>query len=250
MMKKQINLVMNGKGGVGKSLFANNFVQYLKDHQIEHLAIDTDNENSTLKRFHPEAEFINIGNAREIDLLFSSLERNSLVIVDCRAASTDIFLDYFTEIRAFEILEMLGASLTVISPVNHEADSIEQVRLIAESLGGQCRYAIVKNEAHSKQFRIYDRSNTRSRVLGELGGVEIVMPKLYDWLVTTLNETSLPITAAIQHPDVSLIDRQRLKNWQSKFNEQVELTREYLFPSGKVKTEARNRKSLNRRNDG
>jgi cellulose biosynthesis protein BcsQ len=33
-MQKQINLVLNGKGGVGKSFFATNFVQYLKDQQI------------------------------------------------------------------------------------------------------------------------------------------------------------------------------------------------------------------------
>ena len=33
-MTKQINLVINGKGGVGKSFFATNFVQYLKDRGI------------------------------------------------------------------------------------------------------------------------------------------------------------------------------------------------------------------------
>jgi hypothetical protein len=30
-MSKQINLVINRKGGVGRSFFAANFVQYLKD---------------------------------------------------------------------------------------------------------------------------------------------------------------------------------------------------------------------------
>ncbi len=55
-MQKQINIVLKGKGGVGKSFFATNFSKYLKDHQIDHRAIDTDNENSTLKRFHPDAE--------------------------------------------------------------------------------------------------------------------------------------------------------------------------------------------------
>ena len=34
-MTKQINLVINGKGGVGKSFFATNFVQYLKDRGID-----------------------------------------------------------------------------------------------------------------------------------------------------------------------------------------------------------------------
>lgn len=35
-MSKQINLVINGKRGVGKSFFASNFVQYLKDCGIAH----------------------------------------------------------------------------------------------------------------------------------------------------------------------------------------------------------------------
>ena len=230
-MKKQLVIILNGKGGVGKSFFATNLVQYLKDQQIEHHAIDTDNENSTLKRFHGEAEFININNVQEIDALFAALEKNSLVVVDCRAASTDIFLDYFAEVRAFEILEMLDAALTIVSPVNHEADSVEQVKIIAEALGAKCRYLIVRNQAHSEQFRIYDNSQTRSRVLGELAGREILMPKLYDWLVTGLNETNLSMTAAIAGSEFSLVDRQRLKNWQANFYEQLDQARDLILPN-------------------
>ena len=229
-MKKQLVIILNGKGGVGKSFFATNLVQYLKDQQIEHHAIDTDNENSTLKRFHGEAEFININNVQEIDALFAALEKSSLVVVDCRAASTDIFLDYFAEVRAFEILEMLDAALTIVSPVNHEADSVEQVKIIAEALGAKCRYLIVRNQAHSEQFRIYDNSQTRSRVLGELAGREILMPKLYDWLVTGLNETNLSMTAAIAGSEFSLVDRQRLKNWQANFYEQLDQARDLILP--------------------
>ena len=231
-MKRQLNIILNGKGGVGKSFFATNLVQYFKDRQIEHRAIDTDNENSTLKRFHREADFINIGNVQEIDLLFSSLEQSPLVTVDCRAASTDIFLDYFAEVRAFEILEMLDASLTVISPVNHEADSVEQVKIIAGSLNDRCRYLIVRNQAHSEHFKIYEHSHTRSRIIDELAGREIVMPKLYDWLVTALNETNLTITEAIKHSGFSLVDRQRLKNWQANFNGQIDSARDLLLPNG------------------
>src|SRR6202008_4543057 len=60
IMKKRLILILNGKGGVGKSFFAVNLVQYLKDRQIAHAAFDSDDENSTLKRFHSEAEFINV----------------------------------------------------------------------------------------------------------------------------------------------------------------------------------------------
>jgi hypothetical protein len=231
-MKKQLNIILNGKGGVGKSFFAANFVQYLKDRQISYFAVDTDNENSTLNRFHPEAGFVDIGNGQEIDAIFLAMHLNNLVVVDGRAASTDIFLNYFSEIRIFETLEMLNAALTVILPVNHEADSVEQLRLITEALGNRCNYLVVKNQAHSEYFTIYDSSKTRSRVIGELAGREIVMPKLYDWLVTSLNERNLTITDAIKDPEFWVMDRQRLKNWQDKFNEQIDGVRDILLPDG------------------
>ena len=58
---KRLNLILNGKGGVGKSFFAVNFIQFLKDKGIAHVAIDSDNENSTLKRFHPETRVLDLG---------------------------------------------------------------------------------------------------------------------------------------------------------------------------------------------
>lgn len=234
-MKKHLNIIMNGKGGVGKSTFATQFVQYLKDRQIPHRAIDTDNENSTLKRFHQEAAFVNIDDPQSMDEVFSSLEQNNLVVLDCRAASTDLLLDYFQEIHAFEVLKALKATATIIIPVNHEADSVEQIKIITDSFAGQCRYLIVKNQVHSEHFKIYENSQIRHRVLHEFGGTEMVMPKLYDWLVTLLNEDNLTITDAIRHPKVSLMDRQRLKNWQNHFNERIDRVKSVLLASGAPK---------------
>ena len=90
---------------------------------IAHIAVDTDNENSTLKRFHPEARFLNIADPTDIDSVFAMLDKTDLVVMDCRAASTDIFLDYFDEVRIFGLLKQFEASLNLIMPVNHETDS-------------------------------------------------------------------------------------------------------------------------------
>src|SRR5436190_22099457 len=105
---KRLDLILNGKGGVGKSFFAVNFVQYLKDKGIAHVAIDSDNENSTLKRFHPETQFLDLDNRRELDRILGALDKASLVVVDCRAASTDLFLDYFAEIDLPAVRSALG----------------------------------------------------------------------------------------------------------------------------------------------
>ena len=157
-MNKQINLIINGKRGVGKSFFATNFVQYLKDCGIAHCAIDRDHENSTLKRFHPEAEFINLEHRREIDRVFTAADTFDLLVIDCRAASTDLFIDFFDEVNLTEVLRSPGARLTVICPVNHEADSVEQLRILSDALHDQSAWVVVKNEAHSDTFKIYDGS--------------------------------------------------------------------------------------------
>ncbi len=229
-MTKQINLVINGKGGVGKSFFATNFVQYLKDRGHAHRAIDSDHENSTLKRFHPDADFINLAERREIDGMFTAAETCDLLVIDCRAASTDLFLDFFDEVELAEVLRTLGARLTVVAPVNHEADSVEQIRILSDALRGDCGWVVVKNEAHSDTFKLYEASKTRRQLLDTLHGREIAMPRVHDWLVAALNEHNVPLTTALQHPGFNLLDRQRLKHWQTGFYRQIDSAADLLLP--------------------
>jgi hypothetical protein len=247
-MQKKFNAIINGKGGVGKSFFAVNFVQYLKDNGIAHIAVDTDNENSTLKRFHPEAVFLDIEYPTEIDSVFATLGKTDLVVMDCRAASTDIFLDYFEEVRIFKLLKELDASLNLIMPVNHETDSLEQIHSITDHLNRKASYLVVKNEALSEKFANYERSDTRKRLLEELDAKEIIMPKLYDWIVADLNRHDLTVSVAATNPNFDFFNRGRLENWQHQFYDQLESVREMLLPQPpkvqKTKKETKSNDSL------
>ncbi|MCI0748703.1 MAG: hypothetical protein L0Y58_25120 [Verrucomicrobia subdivision 3 bacterium] len=226
---KRLDLVLNGKGGVGKSFFTVNFVQYLKDRSITHMAIDSDNENSTLKRFHPDVQFLDLANQRELDSIFRSLEKTNLVVVDCRAASSELFLDYFAEVEAPAVLKTLGAVLTLVMPVNHELDSVDQVQRLTDQLGRTCSYVVVRNAAHSESFALYESTEVHAQIKGELGGREIVMHRLQDWLVEALSRENLTITAATKHFAFSLLDRQRLQIWQRRFYAEVDSAAELLL---------------------
>jgi cellulose biosynthesis protein BcsQ len=149
---KRLNLILNDKGDVGKSFFAVNFVQYLKDKGIAHVAIDSDNENSTLKRFHPDACFVDLADRRGPDGIFTTLEKSNLVVMDCRAVSTDLFIDFFAQINLPAVLTALNAAITLVIPVNHESDSMDQVQRLADEFGEKCGYVVVRNAAHSKSF--------------------------------------------------------------------------------------------------
>jgi hypothetical protein len=228
---KRLILILNGKGGVGKSFFAINFIQFLKDKGITFVAIDSDNENSTLKRFHPDTHFLDLSNRRGLDAIFAALEKNNLVVMDCRAASTDLFIDYFAEIDLPTVLATLNAKLTLVMPVNHESDSVDQIQRLTEEFGEQCNYVVVRNAAHSDSFAIFESSEVRALLANKLGGREIAMTRMQDWLVEALNAENLTATAAQKHAAFSLLDRQRIQNWQRKLFAEIESVSELLLPS-------------------
>jgi hypothetical protein len=230
-MKRQLDLILNGKGGVGKSFFAVNLVQYLKDKSLPYIACDSDNENSTLKRFHPDASFIDLSKPRSLDEMFRALEKAGLVVVDCRAASTDVFLHYFSAIDLATILQQLETRLTLLMPVNHEADSLDQIQRVVEELGEKAHYVIIRNQVHSDLFALYDQSAVRVRVLKKLGGKEITMPRMEDWLVEGLNRENLTVTAAIKHGSFYLLDRQRFATWQRRLYTEIESAADLLLPA-------------------
>lgn len=227
---KRLDLILNGKGGVGKSFFAVNFVQFLKDKGIAHIAIDSDNENSTLKRFHPDTRFLDLSNRRDLDGIFSALAKTNLVVVDCRAASTDLFIDFFNEIDLPTMLSTFDAKLTLVMPVNHESDSVDQIQRLTEEFQNRCNFVVVRNAAHSDSFAIFESSEVRVRLADKLGGREITMTRMQDWLVEALNAENLTITAATKHVSFSLLDRQRIQNWQRKLFVEIESAADLLLP--------------------
>ena len=228
---KRLDLILNGKGGVGKSFFAVNFVQFLKDKGITHVAIDSDNENSTLKRFHPNSQFLDLDKRRELDGIFRALEKANLVAMDCRAASTDLFTDFFAEIDLSAVLSAMSASLTLIMPVNHESDSVDQIQRLTDEFGKKCSYVVVRNASHSDSFALFDSSEVRAQLKDKLAGREISMTRLQDWLVEALNAENLTITAATKHLAFSLLDRQRLQTWQRKLYAEMDSAADSLLPA-------------------
>jgi cellulose biosynthesis protein BcsQ len=231
-MTKRLNLIFNGKGGVGKSFFAVNFIQYLKDKSIQFTACDCDNENSTLKRFHgDEIQYLDLSHPRGLDAMIRALEKRDLVVVDCRAASSDVFFNYFDEIDLQPTLKDLSTALTLIMPINQEADSIDQLQRATDKLKNICSYLVLRNTFQSENFPFFENTVIRKRLLKDLAAREITMAKLQPWLVEELSHKNLTITAALTGGHMHLLDRRRLQTWQRKFYAQIESVTDYLLPA-------------------
>jgi hypothetical protein len=231
-MTKRLDLIFNGKGGVGKSFFAVNFVQYLKDKNVQFTACDCDNENSTLKRFHGEkVQFLDLSHPRGLDVMIRALETTDLVVVDCRAASSDAFFHYFDEIDLGPTLKDLSTALTLIMPINQEADSIDQLQRATDKLKSVCSYVVLRNAVQSETFPFFENTVIRKRLVKDLGAKEITMSKLQPWLVEELSHKNLTITAAVVGGHLHLLDRRRLQTWQRRLYAQIESATDFLLPA-------------------
>jgi hypothetical protein len=84
--------------------------------------------------------------------------------------------------------------------------------------------------------------------MNELAAKEIIMPKLYDWIVADLNRHDLTVSAGIKNPAFDFFNRQRLQNWQHQFYDELESVRGMLLPQSpkvqKPKKETKSNDSL------
>ena len=120
--------------------------------------------------------------------------------------------------------------LTDVTPINQEADSIDQLNRITDKLQNVCSYVVLRNTVHSDSFPLFENTVIRKRLLKELGAKEITMSKLQPWLVEELSHSNLTITSAVADGRLHLLDRQRLQTWQRKLYGQIESVTDLLLP--------------------
>ena len=109
-----VHFILQGKGGVGKSLISSLLFQYLKQKNISVLGIDTDPVNSTLSNYkNLSVKRLEIMNGDDIDtrrfdelvesILFE--EDNNHIVVDNGAATFIPFCSYLKENNAFSLTQ-------------------------------------------------------------------------------------------------------------------------------------------------
>jgi hypothetical protein len=124
-----------------------------------------------------------------------------------------------------------GAALTLLMPVNHESDSVDQIQRLADQFGKKTGHVVIRNTSHSESFALFESSEVLVKLKDKLGGREFAMTRMQDWLVESLNAENMTITAATKHPAFSLLDRQRLQTWQRKLYVVIESVTDLLLPA-------------------
>ena len=125
MNSNQIHFILQGKGGVGKSLIAAILVQYFADRHGAVKPFDTDPVNDTLSQYKAFSsrridilDQMNNITAREFDGLIEDLLTSDNACVVDNGASTFIpLMSYMVENKAIELLQDAGKKVLIHSVI-------------------------------------------------------------------------------------------------------------------------------------
>ena len=229
-----IHLVLQGKGGVGKSLVAFLLGQYFQSKEQKTLLIDTDPVNHTfslVKSLGVQQFDITDGDdvdQRKFDDLIEQVsscpDEPDEVVIDCGSSGFIGMVSYLISTQAIELLQDSGHQVIIHSLLVGGRDLKETLGNLARVSSSlpTAKVAVWLNHHLQGEVSYEGRPVSDSKTLKSLKGRLIAMidlprrkERLHGADIRDLMASHLTFTEAIQSGQFSLMSRQRLKLiWQ------------------------------------
>ncbi|MDI2113869.1 nucleotide-binding protein [Commensalibacter nepenthis] len=240
--KKEVHLVIQGKGGVGKTLVSSLLAQFYTSQNRNVICIDTDPVNQSfkdieklnVKTVHLFKENQNHIDYNSLDKMLSEIVENpATYIIDNGAASFQPMMTYFITDGAIEILlendyivvlhliiatgQELAMTMTgtenIISSMNSE-DMLSTILWLNEKNGSFTDYD--DNEFEDSPFY--------QEISNKINGLIYLqqMPEAQEIVFKEMLKNKLTFEEAQQSDDFLLVQKSRLKKIQKSIFEQID----------------------------
>jgi len=223
-----IHLFHGDKGGVGKSLAAEAFADYLLEKKsLKPIIIDADPRNPDVSRMFSDTSAtihqINLrlkdGWLELIDVL-NEAHAATPIIISLPAGIGDFTRSYSALFH--EGLHQIGRKVTLFWVINRDKDSVNLLRLALQDFKDVVEASVVVKNLYwsggdPSKFVRWQDSQTRKDFI-ENGGLEIELPELHDRVTDTIfNSTEhngkSPFRKIMMAPTLRLSDRIELTRW-------------------------------------
>lgn len=254
-MAKKVHIILQGKGGVGKSFIAIMLAMYYQHNNIAYLGFDTDPINSTFSGFKGlNVEYFNVSNTNnEIEpSLFDNLFEK--VIVDCQ--DKDVIIDvgsngfmnlcsYLIATDLFTLLTEAEFELYVHTSIvggQNLIDTLNGFDSICTSFSKDVEFVVWQNpfwgpieiDGRSlSEFKAYKRHQNRVAAMIEIPvyGSTLNTKDLTDMLSSRLTFQEIQTG---QYPQFKIFALQRLKTVQKSFFEKIDASQLINNPDATV----------------
>lgn len=234
-----VHFMLQGKGGVGKSLSAATLAQYHKSVDNESKGIDTDPVNASFHEYRGldviRLELIEDGvvNTRNFDSLMETiLSEDSDFIIDNGASSFIALSSYLVENRAIELLVASGRRVIVHVPITGGqamADTLTGLESLLSSFSADAEFVIWENEYFGpiesdgvsfQESALYQKY--RHRILG-IVRIEKRSHQTFGRDMEDLLKAKMTYAEAMQSSLFPIMSKQRLKTIRDGIFSQLEV---------------------------
>ncbi len=183
---RRIVMVVGGKGGTGKTLFARLLYYALVEAKVKAVGVDSDVENPEFAAYHEASkfnvfclDFLSVdGGVSFLDLL--AQKKPEVVVMDMPGASGEQSRNQLEKFNLLNLDADMGYRLTLTTVLNNGFSPIYSMEAMMECCRDRADYVVARN-AHWEQgnlnFGRWDASEARTKFQA-LKGIEIAMPAL------------------------------------------------------------------------
>jgi len=238
---RRVDFILQGKGGVGKSLIASIIAQYMKGQYPEVICLDTDPVNQTFSSYRElGAEFVPILVGSKIDerkfdgMMEQILTAESGSFVIDNGASTFIPLtSYMAENNVIEVLEEAGYEVffhTVVTGGQAIVDTMNGFKELAEITKSKNIVVWLNEYFGSVEYngKTFVEMKAYKELESRVRGIVVIHKRNPDTFGKDIDEMTarkLVFSQAIADPSFSLMAKQRLKTVQKDIFAQIEQIR-------------------------
>jgi hypothetical protein len=230
-MKKLI-IAINPHKKSGKSTFVRVYSEMLTRNGLDFTNLHTSDNDA-----HSGSLLWDVEEDPDQELLLVNMENNDVVILDVASEHTDYLTDYLESSDTYEALAELDAEVTVVIPINADADMSSQIVSLGEFFADEAAYVVACSPAVNK-----DRwtGSAAHKYMCYLGAIEIEMPVLNkEFSSQCENEYHLSLpTALSRRKELPRFLRDELHNWELAYASNLGEADELLVPGEKVSKSA------------
>ena len=225
-MKNSIHFILQGKGGVGKSLIASLISDYIKTKEGSLAAFDTDQENTTFQSYKSlgvkpislmtESRTID---AKNFDsLIVNLLENEHPAVVDNGANTFSPLMAYIVENDVFNMLAESGKKVfihTIIGGGDNLDDTVNGFSSIAQS--AQAPLVLWLNEyfgsTNTKKGPFLETPLFKNFSENIIGSVMLSArnPQTFGVDIKNMNKYRMTVSEAVDSDKFNIMEKQRIK---------------------------------------
>jgi hypothetical protein len=215
----RLHLIGGNKGGVGKSLTSRSLVEFCLAYTITFVLAECDRETPDVARTYRSsvetvlAYFTEDPTQRsKADRLFSSAIE-SLVIANLPANVHEALRAWFIEDGLYELGQEHGVSFCHWYVTNGGYDSVKFFSKTLRDLGEWMPHVLVRNWGLCDDWRHVDEDEEIQDAIREYQVSVIDLPKFPYAERNFVEAHQMTLTDALAHQSLSLVSRQRIKNF-------------------------------------